>query len=144
MSQNSPIEVLEANRLMRSPDEVTIFEQNLEKIAQNPNLADLPSLHLILDDACDRPEVMFGLVHFLESFDVRAQVQAFVQVLPDLVKRAAEWTAILHSRLMNDPIARSVFEEEVRSMSDRNQSEIFELLSLAATKISPGQAIEVA
>jgi hypothetical protein len=42
-----------------------------------------------------------SLVHFLESFEVEAQVQAFIQVMPDLVKRAAEWTEILHSRIMN-------------------------------------------
>lgn len=116
MSQNLLIEVLEDNRLMRSPDEVAQFEQTLEKLAHNPDSADLPSLHLILDDACEQPEVMFSLVHFLESFDVQEQVQAFIQVMPDLVKRAAEWTAILHSRIMNDDVARSVFEEKVRSM----------------------------
>lgn len=116
MSQNPLIDVLEANRLLRSPDEVACFEQTLEKLAQNPDSADLPSLHLILDDACEQPEVMFSLVHFLESFDIQEQVQAFVQVLPELVKRAEEWAAILHSRMMNDAIAKAEFEERVRSM----------------------------
>jgi hypothetical protein len=115
MSQNPLIEVLEANHLLRSPDEVARFERTLEKRSQNPDPADLPSLHLILDDDCEQPEVMFSLVHFLESFDVQEQVQAFIQVMPDLVKRAAEWTAILHSRMMNDDVVRSVFEERVRS-----------------------------
>jgi len=115
MTQNSLIEVLEANRLMRSPSEVAIFEQTLAELAQKPDLEDLPSLHLILDDACQQPEVMFSLVHFLESFDVQSQVQAFIQVMPSLVKRAAGWTEILHSRIMNDEVAHAVFEERVRS-----------------------------
>jgi hypothetical protein len=114
MNCNSLIDVLEANRLMRSPEEATCFEQTLEKLAQNPDTVDLPSLHLVLDDACERPEVMFSLVHFLESFDVQEQIEAFIQVLPELVKRAAEWAEILHSRIMNDAIARSVFEERSR------------------------------
>jgi hypothetical protein len=122
MSQNPLIDVLEANRLLRSPDEVAHFEQTLEKLAQDPDPADLPSLHLILDDACEQPEVMFSLVHFLESFDVQEQVQAFIQVLPELVKRAEEWTAILHSRIMNDEIAKAEFEEGVRSMRHTNYS----------------------
>ena len=84
MSQNSLIDVLEANRLLRSPDEVATFEQTLETLAQNPDSADLPSLHLILDDACEQPEVMFSLVHFLESFDMQEQVQAFIQVMADV------------------------------------------------------------
>lgn len=87
---------------------------------------------------------MFSLVHFLESFDVQEQVQAFIQVLPDLVKRAAEWTAILHSRIMNDAIARSVFEEGVRSMKDQKQDEIHQLSLLISTKFSLEQRTKVA
>ncbi len=144
MSPNPLIDVLKANRLLRSPDEVTLFEHALEKLAQNPDPANLPSLHLILDDACEQPEVMFSLVHFLESFDVQEQVQAFIQVMPDLVKRATEWTAILHSRIMNDAIARSAFEEKVRSMNTQRQSEIHHLLSLVSIKTSSGQVTKVA
>lgn len=36
MSPNPLIDVLEANRLLRSPDEVTRFEQTLETLAQKP------------------------------------------------------------------------------------------------------------
>jgi hypothetical protein len=129
MSQNPLIEMLEGNRLMRSPNEVAIFEQTLAKLSQNPDLADLPRLHLILDDACEHPEVMFSLVHFLESFDMQAQVQAFIEVMPDLVKRAAEWTQILRSRIMNDAIARSFFEERLRSMDAQKHDEISHLLA---------------
>jgi len=144
MSANPLIDVLEANRLLRSPDEVALFEQTLEKLAQNADSADLPSLHLILDDACEQPEVMFSLVHFLESFDVQEQVQALIQVMPDLVKRAAEWTAILHVRIMNDAIGRSVLEERVRSMSNQKQDEIHQLLLFISTKSSSEQRTKVA
>lgn len=144
MSQNLLIEVLEANRLLRSPSEVVRFEQTLEKLAQNPDPTNLPSLHLILDDACEQPEVMFSLVHFLESFDVQEQVQVFIQVLPDLMKRAAEWTAILHSRIMNDEIGRSVFEEEMQAINNQKQSEIHQLLLLASTEISSSKRAKVA
>ncbi|NJP10863.1 MAG: hypothetical protein HC866_16440 [Leptolyngbyaceae cyanobacterium RU_5_1] len=124
MSPNPLIDLLEVNRLLRSPDEVALFEQTLEKLAQHSDPADLPDLHLILDDACEQPEVMFSLVHFLESFEVQEQVQAFIQIMPDLMKRAVEWTTILYSRIMNDESARSVFEENVRSMQDQKQDEI--------------------
>ncbi len=115
MNHNPWIERLAANRLMRSTSEVTTFETTLALLAQNPDPSDLLNLHLILDDACEQPEVMFGLVHFLESFDLRTQVKAFIQVRPQLKHQAAEWTDILQSRLMNDPIARSVLEDELRS-----------------------------
>lgn len=141
MSQSLPnhhslVEALEANRLLRSPDEVARFEQTLEALAQNPDPADLASLHLILDDACEQPEVMFSLVHFLESFDVQEQIQAFIQVMPNLVKQAPEWAAILHARIVNDEGARSLFEEEVRSLDTQKQSDIHQLLPSASQNSS--------
>lgn len=144
MSQNSLIKVLEANYLLRSPDEVAAFEQALAELAQNPNPDDLPKLHLILDDACQQPEVMFSLVHLLESFDLQAQLQVFIQLLPDLVKRAAEWTTILHTRIMNDAIAQAAFEELMRSMDVQEQEQIRQLLSSASAKVSASQVTKVA
>lgn len=144
MQQNPLIEVLEANHLLRSPDEVAAFEQALAELAQNLNPDDLPKLHLILDDACQQPEVMFSLVHFLESLDLQEQLSAFIQVLPDLVKRAAEWATILHTRIMNDAIAQAVFEELVRSMDIQEQEQTQQLLSSASAKVSSSQVTKVA
>lgn len=118
LHHNLLIDVLEANRLLRSPDEVARFEATLEKLAQTADPADLHSLHLILDDACEQPEVMFSLVHLLESFDVQEQVEAFIRVMPELVKRAPEWAEILRSRMMNDDSARSVFEGKMHSLNN--------------------------
>jgi Immunity protein 30 len=90
----------------------------------------LPSLHLILDDACQQPEVMFSLVHFLESFEVQQQVQAFIQVMPELVQRAAEWTAILQAWILNDETARAVFETKLGLMSVSNRDQLTRNLQL--------------
>jgi hypothetical protein len=87
MKDNIWINVLETNKFMRSPDEVTAFENALASLADRPQDEDLPDLHLILDDRCEQPEVMFGLIHFLESFDVSAQIQAFVTVVPQSIAR---------------------------------------------------------
>jgi hypothetical protein len=129
MSLNPLVDVLKANRLLRSVDEVNQFEKTLEQLAENPDPCDLLDLHLVLDDACEQPEVMFGLVHFLESFEVQVQVQAFVQVMPDLVKRAAEWSEILHSRMMNDAIARDVFEQTLRSRAIQHRGTVVKILA---------------
>ncbi|NJK27494.1 MAG: hypothetical protein HC925_01510 [Coleofasciculaceae cyanobacterium SM2_3_26] len=64
----------------------------------------------------------------MESFDVEAQVQAFIQVMPKLMERSPEWTAILHSRIANDAIARSVFEEQSGSSGgSRHQKNLLDL-----------------
>jgi Immunity protein 30 len=144
MNQNLQIDILKANRLMRSPDEAVAFEQALAKLAESPDPADLPQLHLILDDACQQPEVMFSLVHFLESFSLQDQLPAFVQTLPNLVKNASEWTTILHTRIINDAEAQAVFEEGLRSMSSQKREEICRLLALALARRSSESETQVA
>jgi hypothetical protein len=135
MSQTSLMKKLVENRLLRSPDEVSCFEQALAELAQASDPSSLPELHLILDDTCEQPEVMFSLVHFLESFEVRQQVQAFIQVLPDLVQQAAEWTVILHSRMIHDEVAHAAFDGWMRSLDGQQHNEIVRLIALAQSKV---------
>lgn len=137
MNEKTLIDTLEANRLMRSPDEVAAFEQALAELAQHPSNEYLPDLHLIMDDRCQQPEVMFSLIHLLESFEVSEQLRAFIQVVPRLVVRAAEWTHILHSRILNDAVACVAIEEILQSVDGEQRSIVCQILKeIAANKSS--------
>ena len=64
MSQNSLIEVLEANHLLRSPDEVAAFEQALAELTQNPNPDDLRKTLRENHTVCKRKfMIIVGAVH---------------------------------------------------------------------------------
>ena len=134
MKENIWINILEANKLMRSPDEVIAFENALVSLADRPqDEEDLPDLHLILDDRCEQPEVMFGLIHFLESFDVSAQIQAFVTVVPQLMLVASEWTRILHSRILNDDDACRLYRDILHSLNSQEPNFVRQLLEESAS-----------
>jgi len=133
MKENIWISILKANNLMRSPDEVIAFENALASLADRPQDEDLPDLHLILDDRCEQPEVMFGLIHFLESFDVSAQMQAFVTVVPQLMLVASEWTRILHSRILNDDDACRLYRDILHSLNSQEPSFVRQLLEESAS-----------
>jgi Immunity protein 30 len=133
MKDNIWINVLETNKFMRSPDEVTAFENALASLADRPQDEDLPDLHLILDDRCEQPEVMFGLIHFLESFDVSAQIQAFVTVVPQLMLVASEWTRIIHSRILNDDDACRLYRDILHSLNSQKPNFVRQLLEESAS-----------
>ena len=102
---------LQQNRLLQSPEEIAVFEETLSCLIEYPPENDyLPQLHLILDDRCQEPDIMFGLVHFLESFDVESQLKAFVTVLPQLIDSAPEWVKILHQRIINDESTYMIYQ----------------------------------
>lgn len=133
MSEDTLIGILQANRLMRSPEEIAAFEKALAELAENPKNEDLPSLHLVLDDGCEQQEVMFSLVHFLESFDVKEQLEAFVFVVPQLIVTAPDWTKILHNRILNDQSACRLYQNILHEINFRSQNFFLQLLEDSAT-----------
>lgn len=105
------IEILKINRLMRTSSEVAAFEEALAALTGLSDESLLPALHLVLDDNCAHHEVMFGLVHFIETFQMSSQSRALLSVLPQLVKQAPEWAKILHFRILNDDLARECYRQ---------------------------------
>ncbi|MEC4807399.1 MAG: Imm30 family immunity protein [Jaaginema sp. PMC 1079.18] len=133
MTQEHWINSLKANRLMRSHEEVNAFENALCQLAEHPQNEDLAALHLIFDDRCEQPEVMFSLVHFLESLALEEQLQAFVTVVPQLIVIAPDWTKILHTRILNDEEACSLYREKLRSANASSPHFIRHLLEESAS-----------
>lgn len=128
MTEKHWIDSLKASRLMRSREEVNTFENALFQLAEHPKNDDLPALHLIFDDRCQQPEVMFGLVHFLESFALEEQLQAFVAIVPELITVAPDWTKILHSRILNDKEACRLYRDKLHSANASSPHFIRQLL----------------
>ena len=110
---------LHANRLLRSPEEVAAFEEALAALALEPRPEWLTELHLVFDDHCVHHEVMFGLVHFLESFDLDAQIKAMLSVLPVMAEQAPDWARILHYRILNDGQARAHLQRLILEQSGK-------------------------
>ncbi|HAZ44423.1 MAG TPA: hypothetical protein DDW76_06345 [Cyanobacteria bacterium UBA11369] len=133
MKETNWISILEANKLMRSPDEVTAFENALSELAKNPKPEYLPDLHLILDDRCEQPEVMFSLIHFLESFDLSAQLKAFIAVVTQTILVAQDWTKIIHTRILNDDSACRLYRDILHEVNSQKPNFIRQLLEESAT-----------
>ena len=128
MSENTFISILKANRLMRSDEEVTAFEKALFELAKNPQKEYLPELYLVLDDQCQHQEVMFSLIHFLESFEVEEQLQALLNIVPKLIVSAPEWTKIIHERIFNDEPTYALYKLMLNSVKSDTQNVVLKLI----------------
>ncbi|MEH2456650.1 Imm30 family immunity protein [Nostoc sp.] len=128
MNQNNLLAILRENRLMQTQQQVTDFENALAEIADNPDQQNLSAYDLILDDQCQQPEVMFSLIHFLESFDIEEQIAAFIKLLPQLMINAPEWTKIIHDRILNDDSACQVYQKLLHSANLNTPHFLYHLL----------------
>lgn len=122
------IKILQENRLMKTPQEINLFEETLEKLAKYPDDKDLKDLHLILDDNCEHPEIMFSLLHFLEDFEPQQQIQAFIEVIPQLMITAPEWTKIIHYRMINDESAVKIYQNSLELANQKTPHFLHQLL----------------
>jgi hypothetical protein len=115
MTPQQILDTLSRNRLLETKEQVSAFEKALEQVASHPEVANhLRELHLVLDDQTRQTEVMYGLVHLLESFDMEQQLRAFLEVFPQLMKQAPEWVKTLHFRVLNDDAARGTYRTLLR------------------------------
>ena len=100
MNVTQLIETLNANKFMRSDEEVMSFDFTLAELVLHPNSEYLPALYLVLDDRCEQHEVMYGLIHFLESFELKEQLQAFIDSIDRMIVNAKEWTILFFTAVV--------------------------------------------
>ena len=122
------IKILQENRLMKTSQEINLFEETLEKLTKYPDDKHLKDLHLILDDNCEHPEIMFSLLHFLEDFEPQQQIQAFIEVIPQLMITAPEWTKIIHYRMINDESAVKIYQNSLELANQKTPHFLYQLL----------------
>ena len=128
MNQNHLLAILKENCLMRTEAEITEFENTLTEIAAHPDEDNLSAYHLIFNDQCEQPEVMFSLIHFLESFDIEKQIAAFIKVVPQLMITAPEWIRIIHNRILNDQVACEAYQKLLHSANLTTPHFLYHLL----------------
>lgn len=117
MSKEALIRTLEMNRLLGTPEQLRAFDKTVQDLSGEPGLtpADLPRLFGVFDDGCKNEEVMFGLVHFVEDFDLTHFLRGFIAALKDLSARAPGWAKLFHYRILNSERARPLFIELLES-----------------------------
>lgn len=137
MNATQLIEILNANKFMRSDEEAMNFDLALAELALHPNREYLPALYLVLDDRCEQHEVMYGLIHFLESFEIPDQLQAFIDAIDRMIVNAKEWTMILLYGIINQDLSRNLYSEMLHSTNSQNRDLCTTLLQEIAANESP-------
>ena len=137
MNATQWIEILNANKFMRSDEEAMNFDFALAELAVHRNREYLPTLYLVFDDRCEQHEVMYGLIHFLESFELKDQLQAFIDAIDRMIVNAKEWTMILLYGILNQDLSRNSYSEILHSTQSHNRELCTNLLQEIAANESP-------
>jgi len=98
----------------------------------------LIQLHKVFYDDTKSVDVLWNLVHALESFPKKDQIDAFLCAIPEMGKDAEEWVEILLTRILNDDECADIFKRTLKESGNQAQSEVRKYLSeIAKEKEDP-------
>lgn len=133
MTDKRLLEILHQNKSMKTPEEVQRFNDALIEIGSNPHDLDLlPDLLEVFDDFTYQNDVMWGLLHYVESFaeefSMKDYVQAIMTLAPALLPDSGEWFGTLLVRSINAEDSRKVLKELFPTLPKENQAAIRQAL----------------
>lgn len=113
MNTEEKISFLYKNRLLRAEDDIEGFDEVLAELNILEKIEYLGVLFKVFDDKTEHSEVMYGLVHAVESFyeilGKEASLDQFIKSSEQMKENAFEWLQILLGRIFNDEEYKKVY-----------------------------------
>lgn len=122
------IEKLKKNRLLKTRDEFFAFEEAIENLANVDDPKIIGELCKCFDDNTEDEEVMFGIVHIIEDFQMEEALLEIAKAIPDMIKNAKGWVKIINYRILNDTLARKIYKKVLNIINTNNRKIIVDVL----------------
>lgn len=94
--------------------DVERFEATLNQIAELNDPQCIGFLIPFFNDDCDFDEVMFSIIHVIESFTHETFVREILKALPVFWKHSPFWATIIHLRILNTPSALAIYRDQLK------------------------------
>ncbi|MGE6403060.1 Imm30 family immunity protein [Bacillus cereus] len=129
MDSQSEVKRLYSCRFLKNQSECEEFDNILENLADCTDEKLIKELCTVFEDETQAEEVMFSLVHFIESFEMEKYLTEMPKALPKMVESAKEWAILLNKRILNDDLYRSEYAKVLVGMNHDIQLTVINLLN---------------
>lgn len=116
------------SRLLATQAEYEEFEDALENLADCTDRNIIRDLCMVFDDTTQDEEVMFGLVHLIEDFDMESYLTQMPTALPKMIENGKEWAMVLNKRILNSDLYRIEYTKTLKEMNHEIKSVVINLL----------------
>jgi len=106
---------------MTTREHVTLFDETLAALPGEHTDDELRMLLRVFDDRTEHFEVMWGLVHYVESVPQYLTLQALLTSIADMQITAKEWADLLLLRLLNADDTRATLSALIGLLDERNR-----------------------
>ena len=127
------VKILNENKLLRTNEEIEKFECAIENILSEEDYRDIKYLCTGFDDNTKNDEVMFGLIHAIESYDriadAKLTLKEFIDAIPSVYTYANEWIKIMNKRILNDENSFKEYIEIAKTCDEELKLILIELMN---------------
>ncbi|MEW4284558.1 Imm30 family immunity protein [Priestia koreensis] len=117
---------LKENRLLRNEHEIESFEKAIANILDKKDVHHIEILCQGFDDLTENDEIMFGLIHAIESYDHIASsdvsLKKFAESIPSILPHAEEWVKVFHKRILNHEPSKNCYKRIIPHLNNEIQT----------------------
>lgn len=130
MNETELIALLRENRLLRSEEEIALFDEALYSMPapEELDLRYLPELYSLLDDECVEFGVLWGLVHYIGHCHEQVMTDVLIDMTPRMLAHARDWFETMHCRVHNSEIHRIYYKQKIKSLAPEERRALKEFL----------------
>jgi hypothetical protein len=133
MDIKSQTQILVDSRMLRTENEIQQFENAIANILNMNEVEHIKNLCLGFDNATEHDEVMFSLIHAIESYDKtfgsEKPLQQFAASIQSMLPHASEWVKTLNKRILNHDLSRRVYAEVISNCDTGIKNIVLQLIN---------------
>ncbi|OFD56168.1 hypothetical protein BWGOE4_32350 [Bacillus mycoides] len=119
------------SHLLQNENEIREFNESCIRVIECNDVSVIPDLCLVFDDDTEQFDVMFSLIHGIESLyenNIEEGLKYIATAAPSMMSGAKDWVEIIHYRILNNPQIRTVYGKVLSQFNPSITSGIKELL----------------
>jgi Immunity protein 30 len=95
------------------PGWAVVFDEGVSAVVERAGSSAIPKLLFLLNDESSHHEVMFSIVHGVESFDEDLYISELVACTSLLLTKTPYWLSVLYMRILNSDESRAALRSAV-------------------------------
>ncbi|SDX04863.1 Immunity protein 30 [Marininema mesophilum] len=116
--------------LLETEDQCIKFEEIFAELYKRDDAKEyLEDLLEVFDDDVEAEEVMWSLLHYIETMPLHLLYKKILFKIEYLLNNAEYWTETIHYRMLNDDEAREVYKILFDDSNDQTKSLVKDLLN---------------
>jgi len=114
--------------LFRTQENVNFFETKVWEFVQNKDPQNIPILLNLFDDNTRSTNVMYTLVHALESYEDEVYVKEILKHIKKIQENAPFWLLGLFCEILNNKSTFMILKKKIKTSNKEDLLKLFDLI----------------